>query len=59
MNISNRQWRVAYGAIAALCSFLLLQPQVQELVPLAIVIGAVNVVVAYIKSPPDIEDPAA
>jgi hypothetical protein len=50
---------VLYGATAALCSFLLLQPQIQELVPLAIVIGAVNVVVAYIKSPPDIEDPTA
>jgi hypothetical protein len=57
--ITNRQWRVLYGAIAAGCSFLLLQPSVQAIVPLAIGLGLVNIVVAYIKSPPDIEDPAA
>ncbi len=57
--MTNRQWRVLYGAVAAGCSFLLLQPQIQEIVPLAIALGLVNIVVAYIKSPPDIEDPAA
>ena len=57
--MTNRQWRVLYGAVAAGCSFLLLQPQVQDIVPLAILLGLVNIVVAYIKSPPDIEDPTA
>jgi uncharacterized membrane protein HdeD (DUF308 family) len=57
--MSSRQWRVIFGATAAVCTFLLLQPPVQAIPVLAIVIGAVNVAVAYIKAPPDLEDPAA
>jgi uncharacterized membrane protein YccC len=51
--MSNRSWRIALGAVAALCSFLLVQPQVQEISLLAIAIGAVNVVVAFLKAPED------
>ena len=54
--MTGRQWRIAFGAIAAACSFLLLQPQVQEIVPLAIALGLVNIVVAYLKAPPDVDD---
>ena len=57
--MTSRQWRVAFGAIAAGCSFLLLQPQVQDIVPLAIALGLTNIVVAYLKAPPDFEDPTA
>ncbi len=55
--MTNRQWRVVFGTVAAVCTFLLLQPQVQDIPILAIVLGAVNVAVAYLKAPPDIEDP--
>lgn len=57
--MSNRQWRILFGATTALCAFLLLQPQVQEIPLLAITIGAINVVAGYIKAPPDPEDPLA
>ena len=57
--MSARQWRVLFGAVAAGCSFLLLQPQVQDIPALAIALGLVNIVVAYLKAPPDLDDPAA
>lgn len=51
--MSNRQWRVLFGAVTAVCAFLLLQPQVQEQPLLAIVIACINIVAGYIKAPPD------
>lgn len=57
--MTSRQWRVAFGAVATLCTFLLIQPQVQAYPLAMLVIGAVNVVVAYIKAPPDPEAPLA
>jgi hypothetical protein len=57
--MTSRQWRVIFGAVAAGCSFLLLQPQVQDVPALAITLGLVNIVVAYLKAPPDLDDPAA
>ena len=51
--MTNQRWRVVFGAIAALCSFLLVQPQVQDMAWVAIVIGAVNVVVAFLRAPDD------
>jgi hypothetical protein len=53
--VNERNWRIAFGATAALCSFLLLQPQVQAQVWLAIGLGAVNVVVAFLRAPDDTE----
>lgn len=57
--MTGRQWRIVFGAIAAGCTFLLLQPQVQDIPVLAIGLGLANIVVAYIKAPPDLDDPAA
>jgi hypothetical protein len=51
--MTNRSWRIALGAVAALCSFLLVQPDVQAIPVLAIVIGGVNVVAAFLKAPDD------
>lgn len=56
--MTGRQWRVAFGAVAAVCSFLLVQPQVQDIVPLAIFLGALNVLVAFLRAP-DEETPEA
>lgn len=53
--MTNQQWRYLFGAVAVLCAFLLVQPQVQAIPVLAIVIGAINVVVAFLKAPPDAE----
>ena len=55
--MSNRQWRIVFGATTAVCAFLLLQPQVQAIPLLAIVIACINIVAGYIKAPPDPEDP--
>lgn len=49
--MTGRQWRIAFGAIAAACSFLLVQPDVQAIPALAIVLGTVNVVVAFLRAP--------
>ena len=49
--MTERTWRIVFGAVAALCSFLLVQPQIQDMAWLAIVIGAVNVVVAFLRAP--------
>lgn len=57
--MSSRQWRIVFGAVATLCTFLLVQPEVTAIPVLAIIIGAVNVTVAYLKAPPDPENPAA
>ena len=59
MTLTSRQWRTIFGAVVAGCTFLLLQPQVQAVPVLCIALGLVNIVVAYIKAPPDINDPAA
>jgi uncharacterized membrane protein HdeD (DUF308 family) len=57
--MSNRQWRILFGAITAVCAFLLLQPEVQAIPVLAIVIACINIVAGYIKAPPDPDDPLA
>lgn len=49
--MSNQQWRLLFGAIGALCAFLLVQPIVQEQPLALLVIGGVNVVVAFIRAP--------
>ena len=54
--MTNRQWRIAFGAIAAACSFLLLQPDVQAIPLLAIALGTANAVVAFLKAPDEATD---
>ena len=49
--MSNQQWRILFGATAAACSFLLVQPDVQAIPILAIVLGTINVVVAFLRAP--------
>ena len=52
--MTNQQWRIAYGAIATACAFLLIQTDV-VLDPLVkMLVGLTSVVVAYIKAPPDL-----
>ena len=57
--MSPRQWRVLFGAIALGCTLAVAQPPVQENDILVAVLVIVAGVAGYIKSPPDIEDPAA
>lgn len=49
--MSERSWRILFGAVAAACSFLLVQPEVTAIPVLAIVLGTVNVVVAFLRAP--------
>lgn len=51
--MTNQQWRILFGSVAVLCSFLLVQPLVQEQPLLLLVIGAVNAVVAFLRAPQD------
>lgn len=57
--MSNRQWRVLFGAIALGCTLAVAQPPVQEYPVLVALFVIVAGVAGYLKSPPDIDDPAA
>jgi hypothetical protein len=49
--MSNRQWRIVFGTVNAVCAFLLVQPQVQAVPLLAIVLGATVAGLGYIQAP--------
>lgn len=49
--MSNGLIRTIVAVIVAVCSFLLIQPEVVAIPVLAIVLGAINVGVAVIKVP--------
>ncbi len=49
--MTNQRWRIVFGAIAAGCSFLLVQPEVTAIPVAAIGLGLVNVVVAFLRAP--------
>lgn len=51
--MTNQSWRLLFGAIGALCAFLLVQPIVQEQPLALLIIGSINVVVAFIRAPQD------
>lgn len=51
--MTERTWRILFGAVAAACSFLLVQPDVVAIPVLAIVLGTINVVVAFLRAPAD------
>ena len=57
--MSSRQWRVLYGAVALGCTLAVAQPPVQEIPALVAILVIVAGVAGYLKSPPDIDDPAA
>jgi hypothetical protein len=57
--MSSRQWRVLYGAVALGCTLAVAQPPVQQYPLLVTILVVVAGVAGYIKSPPDIDDPAA
>lgn len=49
--MTNQRWRLLFGAVSALCSFLLVQAEIQAIPAAMITIGAVNVVVAFLRAP--------
>jgi hypothetical protein len=51
--MTNQRWRLVLGAGAALCSFLLVQQAIQDYQWAMVVIGGVNVVLAFLKAPED------
>jgi uncharacterized membrane protein HdeD (DUF308 family) len=51
--MTNRQWRVAFGAINAGLAFLLVQQPVQDIPLLAIVIGTAVSVIGFLRAPDD------
>jgi hypothetical protein len=51
--MTENRWRAAFAVAAAMCSFLLVQPEVTAIPVLAIVLGCVNVGLAAIKAPAD------
>lgn len=60
--MTGRQWRVIFGAVAlGISTTLAAAPTLGIEIPPLIALGLIvaNAVVAYIKAPPDIEDPAA
>jgi hypothetical protein len=57
--MTSRQWRVLFGAISLGCTLAVAQPPVQEYPVLVAIFVVIAGVAGYIKSPPDISDPAA
>ena len=57
--MSSRQWRVIFGAVALGSTLAVAQPPVQEYPALVAILVIIAGVAGYLKSPPDITDPAA
>lgn len=60
--MTSRQWRVVFGAVAlGISTTLAAAPTLGIEIPpiLALILVVANVVVAYLKAPPDLDDPAA
>ncbi len=51
--LTNRQWRIAFGAINAACAFLLIQPEIKDVPVIAIVLGTVVAVLGFLRAPED------
>lgn len=51
--MTSTRWRTLFAVTAAVCSFLLVQPEVTAIPILAIALGAANVAVAAIRAPED------
>lgn len=49
--MTENRWRALFAVTAAVCSFLLVQPEVTAIPVLAIALGAVNVAVAALRAP--------
>lgn len=57
--MSSRQWRVVFGAVALGSTLAVAQPPVQDQPVLVAILVIIAGVAGYLKSPPDITDPAA
>jgi hypothetical protein len=55
--MTNRQWRVLFGAIALGCTLLVAQPPVADYPVLVAALVVIAGVAGYLKAPPDIDEP--
>lgn len=53
--MTSQQWRLLFGAINAGCAFLLVQPQVQAVPLVAIILGTIVAVLGYVRAPENAE----
>jgi hypothetical protein len=53
MAFTNRQWRIIFGTVNAICAFALVQPTVQAYPWVMLVLGATVAGLGYLRAPDD------